>query len=190
MGQLCRAFGSYNAQTISAISPVPEPQSLEGVGSWRWDPATGETVWSPDIFTLLGLPPEMGGASTSCWIAAVAPEDRERCLAAAERLKLTGEPFTLVFRVRVESGYRWLMSHGHVERCARGEVIAYAGTTADVTPLYGLIERALQDVVELADITGADDPEPDAAQRLTKKIRSALLAAVKTFFTVAGVCGL
>jgi hypothetical protein len=190
MGQIWRD-ASHKKLTKSAPSRLGgetiTPDGMEGIGIWRWDLATDDNTWNREMFVLLGLPPSMPSCDVACWIAAVAPADRERCLDASMNLRRTGKPFTLTFRVQTETGHRWLMSHGHAERDDLGEVFAYSGTMADVTPLYGMIEAALAEAEALADIIGANDTEPDLTQRLTKKILETLSASVKTFFTVAPV---
>lgn len=189
MGQVWRDISTYDVPNVAAIRANGESPKLGGldvVGIWRWDPTTGDATWNVEIFALLGLPASLKNGSISCWVAAVAPEDRERCLAAAEDLRRTGKPFTLAFRVRMDEGYRWLLSHGHAERDDAGRV-SYVGTMADVTPLYGLIEAALAETETLADVIGAYDREPDVTQRLTRKILETLSAAVKAFFMIGEV---
>lgn len=188
MGQLWR---EHLFPSIGSIELSREASAAVGiVGTWRWEPQTGRADWSPETYLLHGLSPSLCDPNTTCWIASLLPEDRERCLAATRQLVDEERPFTLTFRVPGLGGVRWLVTHGHVERGEHGEVVGYAGTVADVTDLCARLESALADAAQLAELIGAHDREPDAAQRLSKRILATLNAAMQKIFMIGPLSGL
>src|SRR5688572_25752443 len=68
-----------------------------GLATWDVDLATGEALWSPTHFRLLGYPIEPSGRATyEMWYSRLHPEDRESALssmrrAAEERTAYRGE---------------------------------------------------------------------------------------------------
>jgi PAS domain-containing protein len=55
------------------------------VGTWEWEIGSDRTFWSPENYTLMGLPQGTGLATYDAWLARVHPEDRERAQAEVAR---------------------------------------------------------------------------------------------------------
>ena len=50
-----------------------------GLGTWRWDMATGATVWDSRLEALFGLPPGGFDGTFDTYVSLLHPEDRARC---------------------------------------------------------------------------------------------------------------
>lgn len=109
---------------------------LEGLGltgSWGWTLATGDQVWSPGLFRLLGL--EVGEVTPSYerLIQFVHPEDQDR-LERADDVRRDGLLGTHTVRVlRPDGGLRILNLQGTVYHTPEGRPRAAAGIVLDVT---------------------------------------------------------
>jgi DNA-binding CsgD family transcriptional regulator len=78
-------------------------ERLAGLGSWEWTPATGELVWSENMFRLHGL--EVGAIvpSPEFVVEGVHPDDLEAVVATLEALSV-GEPRSVEYRFRRDDG--------------------------------------------------------------------------------------
>ncbi len=109
---------------------------LEGLGltgSWGWTLATGDQVWSPGLFRLLGL--EVGEVTPSYerLIQFVHPEDQAR-LERADDVRRDGLLGTHTVRVlRSDGALRILNLQGTVYHTPEGRPRAAAGIVLDVT---------------------------------------------------------
>ncbi|HYF08002.1 MAG TPA: PAS domain S-box protein [Acetobacteraceae bacterium] len=105
-----------------------------GVGTWECDLIAGRGTWSSEAVELFGI----GRAefTTDDWIAAVAPDDRERAAAAWQAAVERDVPYEIEFRAAapaLDGEERWLLSRGQVFRDARGRPVGGAGVLMDVT---------------------------------------------------------
>ena len=82
---------------------VDHAERLAGLGSWEWMPATGELVWSENMFRLYGL--EVGAIvpSPEFVVERVHPDDLEAVVATLEALT-AGEPRSVEYRFRRDDG--------------------------------------------------------------------------------------
>ena len=105
-------------------------------GSWEWDLMTNRTIWSDELWRLIGLEPLSCEASYEIWKQSMWDEDKDQIeqivLNAVER----GHEFTVEWRVRSISGkQRWVMSKGTPFKDADGLVNRYVGIIIDITEL-------------------------------------------------------
>jgi two-component system cell cycle sensor histidine kinase/response regulator CckA len=66
------------------LALLEEAQRFAQLGSWRFDPRTGELEWSPEFRRIAGLPPDVA-ANAELFFERVVPEDRARFLASYQR---------------------------------------------------------------------------------------------------------
>jgi hypothetical protein len=122
----------------AAASPrpdaVPRPADCSGLtGRYRLDPRTTAWWWSPEMYELLGLPPEGTHPCTEVLLQCQHREDRGRLLAAIDRA-ITGRPFGLETRVlRSDGTLRVMVLLGEPRPGADGSVSAVEGICADIT---------------------------------------------------------
>src|SRR5690606_13025702 len=65
------------AKLRRTLALLEEAQRLAQLGSWRFDPESGELEWSSEFRRIAGLPSE-GPPSVELFLARVVPEDQPR----------------------------------------------------------------------------------------------------------------
>ena len=120
-----------------------EAQRLAHVGSWQWDLATGEQLFSDELCRLLGwsmetpIPPfdEQDGLF-------YAHEQWVLLESAVQKAVLTGEGWSLELQGLRAGEPFWLTTRGEVVRGDDGSVVALRGTVQDITERKALeLER-------------------------------------------------
>jgi PAS domain S-box-containing protein len=103
------------------------------LGTWDYDLATGEGVWSERTCAIFGHEPG-GTRALAEWQDFIHPDDRTRVLAAF-RLALEGEAeFEAEYRIlRPDGAERWVAASGLVRRSPDGEPVRAIGIVRDVT---------------------------------------------------------
>ncbi|MCU0646744.1 MAG: PAS domain-containing protein [Gemmatimonadaceae bacterium] len=134
-----------NAQLASA-------QRLVGLGAWTFDLAARRARWSPEMFTIFGLPATTEPLPYEASIAATHPDDRayvhETLMAAAQQ----GTPLHLEYRfIRGDGEERIATAFGQAVRDAAGRIVAVTGAILDVTEQ----RRGEQRLVELKEAAEA-----------------------------------
>ncbi|WP_018263861.1 sensor histidine kinase [Methylobacterium sp. WSM2598] len=117
------------------------------LGTWRWDRGGGRIVGSARTRDLLGLPATAAAPDAFGWpdravLAVVAPEDRDRLVAAVEEALRRGAGLDIEFRVTPAGQQaRWRRLMGREERPdlpraggGRGEGAVLHGVIADIEP--------------------------------------------------------
>jgi PAS domain S-box-containing protein len=104
------------------------------LGTWRWDAATGVTVWDAGMERLFGLEPGTFDGSYEGWVSLLHPEDREAALEVLRRAMATQQPYEVEHRVVWPDGtVHWLQGRGLVVADARGRATGTIGCTVDIT---------------------------------------------------------
>ncbi|HEY3267530.1 MAG TPA: PAS domain S-box protein [Armatimonadota bacterium] len=104
-------------------------------GVWDWNLQTGDAVFSPRWFTMLGYSPDEFPQRFSTWESLVHPDDVVAAERAVRERIASGEPYAVEFRMRARSGeWRWISARGNVvERDAGGNPLRMVGTHTDIT---------------------------------------------------------
>ncbi|WP_234995906.1 sensor domain-containing protein [Streptoalloteichus hindustanus] len=111
-----------------------EVQRVAGIGSWEFDPATGETFWSPSHYELLGLEPGTAKPGAETVLTLIHPDDREQVLAYWADHKASGAPIQIEYRVlRPDGELRRIRGEAKAKRDARGEIVRITGYIRDIT---------------------------------------------------------
>ena len=106
-------------------------------GMWDWHIPSGDGVFSPRYYTMLGYEPYEFPQTYAAWRKLVHPQDvrgmERRVKAAIEK----DRDYVAETRLRTKNGdWRWVLSRGKVvERDGDGNPVRMVGTTADVTEL-------------------------------------------------------
>jgi PAS domain S-box-containing protein len=89
---------------------------------------------SPQVEQMLGYPAEEWMTDPGLYAKAVHPEDRERVLAAAVRLREEGAPFSLEYRfVKPDGGIVWVADESYLVHDAEGKPLFVQGFLEDIT---------------------------------------------------------
>ena len=148
------------------------------IGTWDYDPASGELRWDVRCRQLFGLSPEAHVSYEGSFMTGLHPDDRERANAAVQRaLDPEGSGrYDIEYRtIGIEDGkQRWIAASGRAF-FAPGQGVRFVGTVIDVTNrkvteerLHQLNER-LEEQVE-AEI--AKRAEAEEALRQSQKMEA------------------
>jgi PAS domain S-box-containing protein len=128
---------------------LEESQRIASVGSWEWNPVTGETRWSEELYRILGLSPVDTEPSRDVFLSLMHPDDRARGEQAMQEALRSGDAMAYDYRiVRRDGSVRALSSRARVLRDASGEVTLVIGTAQDITERKAA-EQALAEREEL-----------------------------------------
>jgi len=115
------------------------------MGSWEYQVERDEISWSPQMFTLFGVPEAAFDGTFACYLALVHPDDRDRTRQNVEAC-LRGETAEVAVEHRVVGGdgvLRWVENRGRVLRDPAGNAVRMAGTSMDTTRRHELEEQLL-----------------------------------------------
>lgn len=105
-------------------------------GEWEVNYRTGAARWSPQIYALYGLPPEIA-PSPQAFLALLPPDDRREWQAAKNQVFAEhGQEFRQDFRItHPTKGQRWISSRAYVQYAADGTPERMGGIKIDITEL-------------------------------------------------------
>ncbi len=108
-------------------------EDIANMGTWTWNPSTGESMYSDKMFRLFGLEPGELKPGFDTIPQFIHPADRGRLLERAKALKEGQQPIGTEYRVIRKDGVeRIFFNKVKLVRNERGEQIA-VGTTGDIT---------------------------------------------------------
>lgn len=109
-GQADRALQQSEAMLADA-------QRIARIGSWEFDPATGETRWSRQVYENHGVDPATFVPSFQSFQSCIHPEDWDRVEAAIREAALSGVAIDVEYRILLPDGStRVMRSGGEVTR--------------------------------------------------------------------------
>jgi diguanylate cyclase (GGDEF)-like protein len=126
--------------------------SLTGTGLWRWDVVTDELQWSPEMFEIAGLDPDVTTPTVALWESMLHPDDRRRCdVDAYVTHAVDGHTETLRLR-HPDGGWRELVAWSRA--ITDGDLVTCVfGATVDVTS-QRLAEREVARMAARDGLTG------------------------------------
>lgn len=105
-----------------------------GLGTWRWDIASGISAWDTKMESLFGLPPETYDGSVEAWRTLLHPDDADRTMSTVEQAVEDRSRYTVEHRVVWPDGsVHWLLGSGQVTVDETGDATGTIGCAADVT---------------------------------------------------------
>jgi PAS domain-containing protein len=107
-------------------------ERIAHIGSFWWDPGTGERRWSPQLSFLLGRTPRQLPRDRWEAIAMIAPADRPAVRRAVFTAIRTGSA-TVAFRPRQRRVAKWLRLTVEPMRDQAGRLVALRGTVQDIS---------------------------------------------------------
>ncbi len=113
---------------------LAEAQQLSHTGSWESDLETGTSLWSDEVYRLLGLQPREVTPTRGIFMEFVHRNDRGAVVHAITQSMEENEPYDVEFRIcRQDGTERLLHSRGKVIRDASGKPLRMVGTVQDIT---------------------------------------------------------
>jgi PAS domain S-box-containing protein len=117
-------------------------QRTAQLGSWTFDPGTGQPSWSEGMYLIWGLDPKDGTPNYEAHRRYIHPDDWVAFDQAVRRAVERGEPYQIKVRIRRPDGEeRTMISICNPRRDARGKVVSLSGTIQDITEREELLNR-------------------------------------------------
>jgi photoactive yellow protein len=154
-------------------------------GIWDWNMVSGGLDWSPEIFTLFGLRPEVHRPSFAAWEAALHPHDRVSarfCIEEAVRDHTLLDSEHRV--VHADGQVRWIRVIGRAAYDDVGRPLRMTGICVDVTERHALQEKIRQWTAELENTVAIRTAELTNAQTRTSQALERMTASELRFRTI------
>ncbi|WP_439576597.1 PAS domain-containing protein [Elioraea sp.] len=113
---------------------LAEAGRVAGLGFWRLRKGSDVLEWTDAVYWQMGETRESFVPTLDALYERILPEDRDATRAAAERVWQSGEPGSVVYRIRRPDGevrFRWVSIA--IEHGPDGEPIAVSGISQDIT---------------------------------------------------------
>lgn len=111
-----------------------ETQRTARLGTWEWDFATGTTVWSEEMYRLLGADPAQPPVPYLERARFFTPESWKRLESEVARCSQTGDPYELELEiVRIDGSHGWVLARGQPELGRHGDIVRVHGALLDIT---------------------------------------------------------
>jgi PAS domain S-box-containing protein len=111
-----------------------EAQRVSQVGSWQWNPETGEVVWSMELYRIADRDPHLPSPTFEQQTHLYTAESWDRLQRAIAEALHTGAPYTLDLEMlRPDGSTRWITDRGEVLRDGAGRITRLRGTAQDIT---------------------------------------------------------
>jgi anti-anti-sigma factor len=148
------------------------------MGTWEWDMASGDVVWSPTLERLHGLEPGTFPGTFEAFQRDILAEDLPAVLAAVRRATEDGADYEVTYRIhRPDGALRWIETRGTVVPDDTGAPVQMVGVCTDVTQRRaGEAERArLLDAERAARLEAETSAARlDTLQRVTAELSRAV----------------
>lgn len=111
-----------------------QPESDSWTGNWDWDIRTDETVWSEQLYWIIGRDADAGIPSFRDQSCFYTPESWVRLVDATLGLLQTGAPYELGLQMLHADGTRrWVIRRGEAVCDERGDILQLRGIVRDVS---------------------------------------------------------
>ncbi|MBK7894153.1 MAG: GAF domain-containing protein [Anaerolineaceae bacterium] len=113
---------------------LAEAQRLAQVGHWEWSLASGEIIWSAEMYRIFGLNPATFTAQYQTLLEFVHPDDQAYVRSKVALAQQTGQPFDYFHRIiRPDGAERVLHARGQAQHDPSGRLTRLYGTVQDMT---------------------------------------------------------
>lgn len=124
------------AELRESEARLKEAQHMARIGSWKLDFASGNLVWSNEVFRLFEIDPTQFPATYAAFLDAIHPEDRDAVDQAYKRSLETREPYQITHHLRMNDGrIKWVIEKCRTDFDAAGKPLRSVGTVQDITEL-------------------------------------------------------
>src|SRR6266403_2135073 len=111
-----------------------EAQRLTHAGSWRHDVSLGTVTVTPEVHRIFAISPDEDASTVDFFFNRIHPEDRTAEFDNYAKAQQTKRDFQSDYRIVLPDGsVRYIHNIGHSILNESGEIVAFVGTTRDVT---------------------------------------------------------
>jgi PAS domain S-box-containing protein len=129
------------AEQTTALSAA---QQIAHVGSWEFDVAQQQVVWSDELYRIYEADPDVPVPRPDLTIQHIHPDDEDHYQQQIIQPVADGRSFDADLRIITQTGRtRYIQSKGQPKYDQQGQVVKWVGTAADITERKQL-EQALQ----------------------------------------------
>jgi PAS domain S-box-containing protein len=136
-----------------AQAALLEAQRLGRIGSWEWDVPSDRLEWSPELFQIYGLDPNLPPPTRTDLDRFYPADSLQARQAALDQALQSGQPYSAEREiVRDDGSRRWVYSTVECIRDDHGAVVKLHGTAQDVTERKAVEMELLQSRRQLREI--------------------------------------
>ena len=122
----------HEAALRRSASLLSETQRIARIGSWEYDPATGNCFWSAETYRIYGLPPSDRAPDVAAGLAGYVEIHRPLIESAFQQCVAMAVPFDIEVQLRQPDGRElWVRTIGHAET-DHGRVVRVTGALQDI----------------------------------------------------------
>src|ERR1700756_2887010 len=111
-----------------------EAQRISQTGSWKLAVSSGTVTVSPQIFRIFGVKPDEDTSTVEFWLSRNHIEDQRRIEELFERSRIQKTDYEADYRIVLPDGaIKHLHAVGHPVLNEAGDLVAFVGTTMDIT---------------------------------------------------------
>ncbi len=111
-------------------------QEAAKAGAYEWDLGTNRTIWSEQLWAILGLKPHSCEQNYDNWLQSIHPEDRQKAHQAVQEGVSRRADLRAEWRIQDPDGHiRWVVSRARPVFDTNGNPTSYVGIVSDITDL-------------------------------------------------------
>jgi PAS domain S-box-containing protein len=121
-------------QVANKTAALTEAQGIAKVGSWEFDRAKQEVIWSEELYRIYEAEEQAPVPRPDLTIQRIHPDDQERFQREVAEVAIANQPFDTDLKIITQKGnIRYIQAKGQPICNAQGEVVKLAGTVADIS---------------------------------------------------------
>ncbi len=125
-----------------------DAQAQAHIGSWEWDPATDELIWTDELYRIFGLQREGPRIKFASYFERIHPDDQPRVRTTIQQVRQTGNPLMFDYKILRSDGHlRVIRSNCMARHDERGNLLKVTGTAQDITE-RAMVEERFQRLLE------------------------------------------
>jgi PAS domain S-box-containing protein len=141
LGELATTFNAMTEELSASIQRLQTNEerlrlALDAaqMGTWNWTANPDTVTWSPQTYSILGVPRSRTDDLQAVFLARIHPDDRDRVLEEIETVFKHETGFTIEHRIQSrKQGVRWVRLRGRVFRDDDGDPQRLSGIVMDIT---------------------------------------------------------
>jgi len=113
---------------------LAEAQRIAHTGNWEYDLASGELLWSDEVYRVFEIDPSQTAASREAFLGAIHPQDRQQVERAYREATRDLVPYKVEHRLLMSDGrVKYVEESCEISSDARGRAVSVIGTIQDIT---------------------------------------------------------